>query len=137
MKNILFIDDDYKRASSHIEFLKFGGYGVKAISAAHEALKEFENNKDKYDIIILDIMLPPSDSMTREETEFGRHTGLILLKKIREISKRIPIIILTVSNDIKIQEKAIELGADEYLLKPKLPSELIRIIEKYNSYQRI
>ena len=129
MKNILFIDDDYKRVSSHIEMLEIQSYIVNSVTSAKEALEEFKIHKGNYDIIILDIMMR-KDEFTPEETHHGRTTGLVLLEKIREISKDIPIIILTVLRDANVMEKARKLGANEYLLKPQLPSTLIKVVEK-------
>jgi len=136
MKNILFIDDDYKRLSSHFEMLRIQGYTVNAVTSAKEALEEFRENKDKYDLIILDIMMP-KDEFTREETSFGRTTGLVLLKKFREISEEIPIIVLTVLRDPTIMEKAQKLGVNEYLLKPQLPSQLAEAIERVSKDHKI
>ena len=69
MKNILFIDDDYNRSSSLYEMLRIEGYNIKVATAAKEALEEFIKNKDNYDIIILDVMMPSGDFMTKEETK--------------------------------------------------------------------
>lgn len=129
-KKILFIDDDVKRVHSHTEMMGIEGYEIEMKTSAQEALEDFRIHKDDYDIIILDIMMP-KDEFTREETNFGRTTGLVLLEKLREISKDIPIIVLTVLRDPSVVEKARKLGVAEYLLKPHLPSKLIEIIRKY------
>lgn len=65
-----------------------------------------------YDIIILDVMLPGLD-------------GWSLLKKIREDDIHIPIIFLTACDAIEQRVKGLELGADDYLIKPFSFSELI------------
>jgi CheY-like chemotaxis protein len=135
MKNILFIDDDYNRLSSHIEMLKIQGYDVKGINSAKEALEELRMKKDKYDVIILDLMMPV-DEFGVEETKNGRETGLVLLGKLREISKDIPVIVLTVLRDPSVMEKARKLGVNEYLLKPQFPSKLIKVIEKFGREKR-
>jgi CheY-like chemotaxis protein len=68
-----------------------------------EALESFLSST--YDICILDIMMP-KDEFTRQETNFGRTTGLVLLEKLREISKDIPIIVLTALRDQNVEAKA-------------------------------
>lgn len=136
MKSILFIDDDYKRMGSFEEMLNIEGYAVKFITSAKEVLEEFRLHKDNYGVIILDIMMPKGE-FTREETNYGRTTGLVLLEKLRQISKDIPIIVLTVLRDPSVMEKARKLGVNEYLLKPQLPSKLIEVVEKLYQSQRI
>lgn len=131
MKSILFIDDDYMRVSSHIEMLTVQGYNVHGVTSARQALEEFRINKDNYGVIILDIMMPKGE-FTREETSHGRTTGLVLLEKLREISKDIPIIVLTVLRDQSVMEKARKLGVNTYLLKPTLPSQLGEAIALVN-----
>jgi len=113
-----------------VEMLNIEGYAVKFVISVKEALEEFRIHKDNYGIIILDIMMPKGE-FTPEETHKGRTTGLVLLEKLREISKDIPIIILTVLRDPSVMEKARKLGANEYLLKPQLPSRLIEVIERF------
>ncbi|MCP4610579.1 MAG: response regulator [Planctomycetes bacterium] len=127
MKNILFIDDDLTRITSTIEMLEIEGYKVQSERSAGHALKEFKKNPTDYSLIILDVMMP-IDDFTREETKFGRETGLVLLKKLREISKNIPIIMLTILKDLRVMEEAKKLGANEYIRKPQLPSQLITVI---------
>ncbi|MCP4610578.1 MAG: response regulator [Planctomycetes bacterium] len=129
-KKILFIDDDVKRITSHIEMLEMEGYKVQSELSVQNARLEFMKNPTEYSLIILDIMMPVDD-FTREETKFGRETGLVLLEKLRDISKKIPIIILTVLRDPRAVEKAKKLGVNEYLLKPQLPTNLIELVRKY------
>jgi len=128
-KKILFIDDDVQRVSSHIEMLRMEGYEVEPEPSAQKALEAFTKNPSGYSLIILDIMMP-KDEFTREKTNFGRTTGLALLEKLRGISEKIPIIVLTVLRDPTVMEKAKKLGANEYLLKPQFPSNLIEVVEK-------
>jgi CheY-like chemotaxis protein len=128
-KRVLFIDDDVKRIESHIEMMRIEGYDVEIQRSSQKGLEEFRTHKDNYDIIILDIMMPRGE-FTQEETKYGRITGLVLLEKLREMSKDIPIIVLTVVRDPKLMKKARELEVTEYLLKPQLPSALMEVIEK-------
>ena len=129
-KKILFIDDDVKRVSSHIEMLQMEGYEVETEASAQKALEAFMKNPSGYSLIILDIMMP-KDEFTRQETNFGRNTGLVLLEKLRGISKDIPIIVLTVLRDQNVIAKAKKFGVAEYLLKPQLPSNVIELAKKY------
>ena len=60
---------------------------------------------DVYDVIILDIMLPGM-------------TGLEILRSIREAGKNVPILLLTAKDDTKDKVNGLNMGADDYLVKP-------------------
>jgi DNA-binding response OmpR family regulator len=82
--------------------LKNSGYQVKAFSSA-ESIK-LETNKEFYDLIILDIMLPGI-------------SGEMLLKDIRSRGDNTPILMLTVKSDMPTRIKSFEVGADDYIVK--------------------
>jgi two-component system copper resistance phosphate regulon response regulator CusR len=65
-----------------------------------------------YDVIILDVMLPYLD-------------GWALVKKIRDINQHIPVLFLTAKDTVDDRVKGLELGADDYLIKPFAFSELL------------
>ena len=67
---------------------------------------------DVYDVIILDIMLPGM-------------TGLEILRSIREAGKNVPILLLTAKDDTKDKVNGLNMGADDYLVKPFVTEELI------------
>ena len=67
---------------------------------------------DVYDVIILDIMLPGM-------------TGLEILRSIREAGKNVPILLLTAKDDTKDKVNGLNMGADDYLVKPFVIEELI------------
>jgi two-component system copper resistance phosphate regulon response regulator CusR len=67
---------------------------------------------NEYEAIILDVMLPHMD-------------GWELIRKLRQINKDIPVLFLTAKDDITDRVKGLELGADDYLIKPFAFSELL------------
>lgn len=67
---------------------------------------------DHYDLIILDVMLPGID-------------GWQVLQGVRKASKDMPVIFLTARDDVSDRVKGLELGADDYLVKPFAFSELL------------
>jgi len=107
---ILIIEDEKDIAS----FIK------KGLQAEHFAVDCVNNGKDgiycalinDYDLVILDLRLPDI-------------YGLEVFKKIRETKTALPIIILTVENEIKKKVEAFDLGANDYLTKPFAIEELI------------
>ncbi len=107
--HILIIDDDEKIRDLLKQYLKNNNFFVStAINAsdAEEKLKII-----KFDLAIIDIMMPGKD-------------GLQLTKEIRE-KIDLPIILLTAKGEPEDRVKGLELGAEDYLPKPFEPKELL------------
>lgn len=68
--------------------------------------------QNKYEAIVLDVMLPQMDGWT-------------LIKKFREINVQTPVLFLTAKDTVDDRVKGLELGADDYLVKPFAFSELL------------
>lgn len=68
--------------------------------------------ESEYDIVVLDVMLPGMD-------------GWSVLKNLRERKKNVPVIFLTARDDVHDRVKGLELGADDYLVKPFAFAELV------------
>ncbi|AEB75161.1 response regulator transcription factor [Clostridium botulinum] len=99
---VLVIEDDIEIASIIRKHLTRENYDVNWSSTGSEGLKDF--NKDKYDLVILDIMLPEMD-------------GFMVCKNIRLISN-VPILILSAKKQELDKVKGLKLGADDYITKP-------------------
>ena len=80
-----------------------------------EALKVFEENQNKIDLILLDVMMPKLD-------------GWSVLRQIRQNSK-VPIIMLTARGEEQDELFGFELGVDEYISKPFSPKILVARVE--------
>lgn len=109
MIHALLIEDDRKLAALLIEFL--GQNGVEAVLAQDgvQALQQLAAHK--FDILLVDLMLPGMD-------------GLTLSRKIRE-RWNTPLIMVTARGDDADKIVGLELGADDYLAKPFNPRELL------------
>lgn len=129
IRYILFVDDDLERTSPMVDFLLMEGYIPILAPTIDEAIRVFKDKQKMIDCIILDILMPYG-SYGREETNYGRRTGVIFLKEIRAISETIPVIILTGYRDNEIAEEVKQYGVSAYLIKPCRPSELIETINK-------
>jgi two-component system copper resistance phosphate regulon response regulator CusR len=107
---LLVIEDEQKTAN----FLKRGfgeaGFAVEVASDGLEALRIFKERS--FDLIVLDLMLPGLD-------------GLQLLTWLRQSGARVPVLILTAKDSVKDRVAGLELGADDYLVKPFAFSELL------------
>lgn len=109
-KSILVIDDELDLLIMIKSIFTRAGYtNVDTASSAIEALRIL--SKKMPDMIILDIMMPEMD-------------GFELLQEIRTIS-RVPVLILTAKGGAEDRFSGFELGADDYLVKPFLPKELL------------
>lgn len=110
----LVVEDSEYTAYFLTFMLERAGYEVVAIDNGRDAEKLIESGESSFDIILLDLMLPHVD-------------GFQLLMKIRESSawQRIPVVVLsgrTLESDVV---RAFELGADDYVMKPFRPQELL------------
>ena len=106
---ILVVDDDDRIRELVKEYLEEKKFLVTSAKDAFDAKKKLEIIK--FDIIILDIMMP------------GK-SGLDLTKEIKE-NNPIPIILLTAKGETQNRIEGLELGADDYLGKPFNPKELL------------
>ncbi|TMA14423.1 MAG: response regulator transcription factor [Deltaproteobacteria bacterium] len=109
MVKALLIEDDRKLAALLVEFL--GQHGVEAIIAGDSGQALQHLGASRFDILLLDLMLPGMD-------------GLTLARKVRERSNT-PIIMVTARGDDADKIVGLELGADDYLAKPFNPRELL------------
>ena len=112
MQNILIVEDDMDIQELLREFLKEAGYEVTSASDGIEAMDLFVKNK--YDLILLDIMLPKID-------------GFGVCELIRKQSQ-IPIIMLTALGGEEEQIRGLDLQVDDYITKPFSVPILIRKI---------
>jgi two-component system phosphate regulon response regulator OmpR len=107
--NLLVVDDDERIRNLLSQYLIKEGFIVSTANGAEEARKKIQ--LIKFDLIILDIMMPGDD-------------GLTLTKEIRNNSD-IPIILLTAKSGTDSKIEGLEIGADDYLTKPFNPKELL------------
>ena len=122
---ILIIDDDLNIAELLSLYLNKEGYLTKEVYDGKKALDEFLNFTPH--LVLLDIMLPEID-------------GYQICKEIRQISS-IPIIMLTAKGEIFDKVLGLELGADDYMVKPFDPKELIArvkaVLRRYENKNQI
>ena len=107
--HILVVDDDDRIRSLLKDYLSTNSYFVSTAENADEAKTKIKYFK--FDIIILDVMMPGQ-------------SGYDLTKEIKK-SLNIPIILLTAKSEVENRILGLELGADDYLGKPFEPKELL------------
>ena len=121
-KKVLIIEDDVNIASLERDYLEANGYDIEIQYNGAEGLKEALNND--YSCIIVDIMLPGMD-------------GFEICRRIRK-EKDVPLIIATAKKEDVDKIRGLGLGADDYIVKPFSPSELVaRVTAHINRYERL
>lgn len=113
MKTILLVDDETLMLDLLALYLSPYGYKCIKSNSGMEATSIL--NKEKIDLVILDVMMPQMDGWTT-------------CKEIRE-SSNVPIIMVTARNDTMDVVKGLKYGADDYVTKPFQEPELLARIE--------
>jgi two-component system copper resistance phosphate regulon response regulator CusR len=107
---LLVIEDEGKTGDYVQQGLSEAGFGVdiarNGLDGHHLAMTE------SYDLIVLDVMLPDVD-------------GWRILQSIRQAGQRTPVLFLTARDSVEDRVKGLELGADDYLVKPFAFAELL------------
>ena len=113
-KKVLIVDDNNLNIKLGSKLLQAYNFDIDSATSGKECIEKVEKNK--YDIIFLDHMMPEMD-------------GIVTLKELKKISSNIPpVIALTANSYTGIKEKYIEEGFNDFLAKPISVKELNRII---------
>jgi DNA-binding response OmpR family regulator len=107
---ILVVEDELALLEGITKILNEENYQTDSALNGYDGLQLA--NQNIYDAIILDIMLPELD-------------GFSILKSLRENSIRTPVILLTAKDSVADRVKGLDLGADDYLIKPFAAPELL------------
>ncbi len=112
---ILIVDDEARMRKLIKDFLVAKEYKILEAGDGEKALEVFDENKEKINLVLLDVMMPKVDGWT-------------VLRKIRSESK-VPVIMLTARGEEQDELFGFELGVDEYISKPFSPKILVARIE--------
>lgn len=107
---VLLIEDYEPLARSLLQGLREAGYAVDGSANGEEGLALAEGNA--YDAIVLDLMVPKID-------------GLTILRRLREGGSKAAIVIVTARDQVSDRVGGLDLGADDYLVKPFAFDELL------------
>ena len=109
MYNVLIADDNLQIVSILKEYCKKNNFNVTLAHDGEETLEKIRNNK--FDIVLLDIMMP-------------KKNGFDVCKEVRTFSN-VPIIMITARGEDFERIMGLEIGADDYIVKPFSPGEVI------------
>ncbi|MEW6739532.1 MAG: response regulator transcription factor [Nitrospirota bacterium] len=113
-EKILIVEDEKKISDIVGSYLERDGFKVTIANTGQDALQQIKNN---FDLIILDLMLPDIDGET-------------ICSSIREFSD-VPIIMLTAKSSEDDRIKGLGIGADDYVIKPFSPRELVARVKAH------
>ena len=113
---ILIVDDEERMRKLIKDFLTQKNFNILEAEDGEIALKVYNENKNKINLILLDVMMPKLD-------------GWSVLRQIRQENKVIPIVMLTARSEEQDELFGFELGVDEYITKPFSPKVLVARVE--------
>ncbi len=103
MPRVLVVDDEPNARELLSEFLTSKGYEVLTASEGEEALRKVK--EDRPHLILLDVRMP-------------KMSGLEVLRRVREIDQEVGVIMVTAVNEEETGNKALQMGAFDYITKP-------------------
>lgn len=122
MKKILIIEDEKSIAELERDYLEINGFQTEIVLTGDQGLQKALTHD--FDLILLDVMLPNVD-------------GFEICKKVRSV-KDVPIILVTAKKEEIDKIRGLGLGADDYLVKPFSPNELVARVKAHLSrYERL
>ncbi|GFZ91457.1 DNA-binding response regulator [Paenibacillus marchantiophytorum] len=122
MSRILIIEDEQSIAELERDYLEISGYVVDIENSGDKGLQRALTND--YDLIILDLMLPKVD-------------GFEICRRIRS-EKDIPIVMVSAKKEDIDKIRGLGLGADDYIIKPFSPSEMVARVKAHLArYERL
>jgi CheY-like chemotaxis protein len=121
-KNILWVDDEIDQLKSQVIFLEGRGYKVTQASNGDDAVALVD--KQNFDLVLLDEMMPGKD-------------GLTTLEEIKEKKPHLPVIMVTKSEEEDLMDQAIGKKIDDYLTKPVNPSQILSAAKKILESKKI
>ncbi len=108
--HLLVVDDDPRITDMLRRVFAYEGYSVAIAASGDEALRRTLERAP--DLVVLDIMLPGID-------------GLEVVRRLRAAGDNVPVLLLTGRDAVADRVKGLDVGADDYLVKPFAPEELL------------
>jgi len=120
--SILWVDDEIELLKAHLLFLEQKGYEVTPVSNGDDAVRLVRTRP--FDLVLLDESMPGKD-------------GLQTLQELREVNSTMPVVMVTKNEEEDVMEQAIGRRADDYLIKPVNPSQILVVIRRITEHHRI
>lgn len=121
---VLLIEDDHGLSRELGDFLEYvKGWTILRAYRPQEALEALSESVNTIAVVVLDIMMPPDETIDEKKSDYGQDTGILLLDKLEPKTKGIvPIVILSARQDLGyLKEQG---RVQEYLQKTLTPEEI-------------
>ena len=117
MHKILVAEDDHDIRELIVLSLQFSGFDVTSVENGAAAVKAAKENEGKFDLILMDVRMP-------------HMTGYEACRQLKEmdLTRNIPIIFLSAKGQEAEVQTGLDLGAEQYILKPFAPDDLINTV---------
>ncbi|MBU0908544.1 MAG: response regulator [Proteobacteria bacterium] len=116
-EHILIVDDEANIVKIAKEIFEDSSYQVTTHRTGTEALEDFQQHPEKYDLLITDMAMPGMN-------------GVDLARQVMEIKPSMPVILCSGHSDMVNREQALAMGIRAYVAKPYFMSEILRTIRK-------
>jgi len=127
-KRVLFIEDEEELVRDLPPILESKGFEVTVTTDVAEALKIFAELD--FDVVLIDIAMPPASDMNAKALGYGRETGIEVARRLRDMRPDIPIVALTVIRDEQIVSRMRKAGIRYILHKPQELQCIVETLEK-------
>ena len=111
---VLLIEDDRMIGAAVEQALRDAAYAVDWVTDGEAAVQAVKS--EAYELAVLDLGLPKTD-------------GRDVLRHLRGIGRKLPVIIVTARDSVEDRIDGLDLGADDYLIKPFSPRDLLEHVE--------
>ncbi|MEJ2746594.1 MAG: response regulator [Anaerolineae bacterium] len=117
MANILIAEDDQDIRELIVLTLEFSGHNVVSAEDGAAAVKAAQNHQGDFDLILMDVRMP-------------HMTGYEACRRLKEmdLTKNIPIVFLSAKGQEAEVQTGLDVGAEQYILKPFAPDDLIKTV---------
>lgn len=133
---VLWVDDEAREEKMKTRFeelFESHSITVEPCVDVHSFLELINADLNKYDVIVMDLIMPPRGAFPSNETARGLETGLRLLKALRAVSQT-PVVVVTIRDRNGLAGALGQIGVIEHLPKTAEVGEIARAIK--NAYER-
>ena len=131
MARVILIDDDHGPMDLYVQALRQSGFHVEHLDTVSQALDHVVKANKPADLYLIDIMMPPEDALTLEESQYGLTSGIVVYRRLRQRFPDVPVIMLTNISNPEILEI---LPADAHTTKEAkidvLPFDLVQRVKE-------
>lgn len=119
---VLLVDDEEELVSTLVERLEIRGHSAIGVLTGQEAIARVQ--EEAFDIAVLDVKMPGED-------------GVEIMKRIKHIRPGLPIILLTGHMSEEANDRGMQAGADDYIIKPVDIEDLVAKMRKAVAATRV